>query len=329
MDRQERNELHNLAKERLAANTVSPRKLVAVHTGAILMISLASAAVQYLLQQQIGNTGGIGGMGTRAILSTAQYVLQIAQMLLIPIWEIGILYTALRIARNEQAAYSDLAEGFRRFFPVLRLHVFRSAIFAGIGFISVYAGTMIFFATPFARPIMEQMAALMTDVTLLSDPDALQQQLLPILEANIMPLLIFTGIVFVGLSLPVLYRYRMASFYLLDETEKGALNALRSSRKLMRFLCIDFFKLDLKFWLYYVLDLLVTAVCYGDTLLELLGIQLPFKATTAYFVFLIAYAVCQLALYWWKRSEVETTYACAYCSLRERFSPLSENNNTP
>lgn len=328
MDRQERNELHNLAKERLAANTFSPRKLVAIHTGAVLLLTLLLSAVQYFLEQQIGSTGGIGGMDTRAMLSTAQYVLQVAQLLLIPIWEIGIAFTALKIARNEQADLSGLPEGFARFFPVLGLHLFRTALFVGVGFISVYLGSSLFFATPFATPILEQLVPHLTGDAL-QDPAALQELLMPILEENVLPLMVFMLLVFAVLSLPLVYRYRLASFYLLDETEKGALYALRSSRRIMRFLCIDFFKLDLKFWLFYVLDLLITAVGYGDLILDLLGITLPIGADVAYFAFLIIYAVLQFALYTWKRGEVEVTYATAYCSLRQRFDPLQENGQTP
>lgn len=329
MDHQERNELHNLAKERLAANNINPRKLVAIHTGAVLLLTLLASAVQQLLEQQIAGTGGIGGLGMRAMLSTAQSALQIAQMLLIPVWEMSLFCMALKIARGEQTGFADLAGGFRHIFPVLRLYIIRTAIFAGVGFLSAYAGSALFFATPFAHPILEQLTPLVSNEALMTDPAALQELLIPILEANITPLMICVGIVFIVLSLPLLYRYRLASFYLLDETEKGAISALHSSRKLMRYLCISFFKLDLKFWLFYLLDLIITAICYGDVLLRLIGIQLPFDANITYFVFLGAYAVCQLTLYWWKRGEVEVTYAAAYCSLRQRFDPLQENKQTP
>ncbi len=328
MDRQERNELHSLARQRLAANTVNPRKLIAIHTGVVLLLTLLLSVMQYLLEQQIGSTGGIGGMGTRAMLSTAQYVLQITQLVLIPVWEMGIAYTALKIAWGEEANLADLPEGFRRIFPVLRLHFIRTALFVGVGFISMYLGSSLFFATPFAAPILQQLAPHLTGDAL-QDPAALQELLTPILEENTLPLMIFMLLVFAALSLPLIYRYRLASFYLLDETDKGALYALRSSRKLMRFLCFDFFKLDLKFWLFYVLDLLITAVGYGDLILDLLGITLPVNADFAYFAFLIIYAVLQFALYSWKRGEVEVTYATAYCSLRQRFDPLQENKQTP
>ena len=327
MDRQERNDIRLQARANIAEAAYNPRKLMLLHTGLILLVSLLAAAVQYLLGREIDNAGGISGLGMKSLLSTAQSVLQIAQLVLIPVWEMGLLYAALQLARGRSAYPADLAAGFRRFFATLRLHLVKSGIFMIIGFISFYIGTAAFFATPFALPITQQLQPLLSDEALLQNPAALQALLTPVIEANIVPLAIFIGVVFVAISLPFYYRYRMAAYYLLDETEKGAVAALRASRKLMRFLCMDLFKLDLKFWLYYLLDLLITAVCYGDMLLPLLGIQLPFNGDAAYFIFLVAYAILQLVLYCWKRTEVEVTYAGAYCFLRNAFNPLKTEND--
>ena len=50
----------------------------------------------------------------------------------------------------------------------------------------------------------------------------------------------------------------------------------------------------------------------GDLVLPWLGITLPFSADVAWFVFFFLGMLAQLAVYWYGRSYVQTTYAVAY-----------------
>ena len=53
------------------------RKWILIHSGITLGVGLALTLIDYLLERQIGTTGGLGGVGLRAVLSTAQSVLQL------------------------------------------------------------------------------------------------------------------------------------------------------------------------------------------------------------------------------------------------------------
>ena len=88
----------------------------------------------------------------------------------------------LKLTRQEEVAPADLLEGFRRLFPTLRLHFIKSGIFMIIGFVAMYIGAAVFFITPFADPIREQLMLLASDEALLTDTIALQNALLPMLE---------------------------------------------------------------------------------------------------------------------------------------------------
>jgi uncharacterized membrane protein len=139
--------------------------------------------------------------------------------------------------------------------------------------------------------------------------------------------MICTCVIFVLLAIPFFYRFRQAQLILLDAPEKGALYALRTSWQQMKGNCLALFKLDLSFWWFYALELLATGICFADMLLLLLGITLPVDATLAFFAPFIIYLVAQIALYWWRKNEVATTYAVFYDTLMqtEESAPTPQN----
>ena len=321
MDKNDRLSLKNQARQCLANASFSPKKLILIHTGIVLLLSLLLAVADHLLENQIGSTGGLNGIGSRSILATAQAMLRLAQTVLLPFWQMGYLYVTMKLAREEAVSPWDLCEGFRRFGPVLRLNLLKTAIIAGIAVIGTNIASTIFFLTPFAAPLMEALDPLLSDPAVMNDPTVLQEALTAATGDVMIPLLIIGAIVLIAISLPVFYHYRLASYFLLDSDQPRAFAAMRSSRKLMRYLCMDMFKLDAGFWWFYLLEVLTAAVCYGDLILGWLGVTLPFDTTVAYFLFFTLYLASQLALYLWRKNEVEVTYACAYEFLRSNHDP--------
>ena len=324
MDSKDRRALKNAAANALTGASYDPKKLVLIYSGATLLLTTLLMIVDFLLGQQIDSTGGLGGIGMRSVIATAQSVLRLAQVVALPFWQMGYLYTTLKLSRNEHVDPSSLLEGFRRFGPVLRLTLLRSAIFIGIGILAANIASTVFFLTPFASTILQQLEPILNDASLMDDPLALQDALFSATEDAIVPLMIIYAVIFLIISVPFFYRYRMASYYLLDDEKPRAMTALRSSRKLMRFLCIDLFKLDLSFWWFYILEALLSIVCYGDYILQWLGISLPFSADVGYFIFFGIYLAGQLALYYWRKNEVEVTYACTYQAWRDTHDPQEE-----
>ena len=321
MDKNDRISLKSQALHSLANASYSPKKLILIHTGIVLLLSFLLAIADSLLENQIGTTGGLSGIGSRSILVTAQSVLRLAQTVLLPFWQMGYLYVTMKFAREEEVSPWDLCEGFRRFGPVLRLNLLKIVLFIGVGIVGSNIASFIFSLTPYSAPMMELLIPLMEDPAAMEDPIALQEAFMAVTEEIMVPLLIIGGIVILALSIPVLYHYRLASFFLMDSDKQGAFASMRSSRKLMRYLCIDMFKLDVSFWWFYLLEALTIVLCYMDVILGWLGVALPFDTTTAYFLFFSLYLISQLALYWWRKNEIDVTYACAYEFLRKNHDP--------
>ncbi len=320
MNIRDRHALVSEAETSLANASYDPKKLILIHTGLVLLLSLLLSVVDYLLEHFIGTTGGLGGIGLRSTLSTAQSFLRLLQTVALPFWQMGYIYLTLKLSRQESVAPSELLQGFRNFGSVLRLELLRTLLYAGIAVLCSYVSSILFFLTPWAADVADTILPLMQDTSILDDPAALRSAMMPAMEAAAIPLAIIFAIVFLVFFLPVFYRYRMASFALLDAPQQGALAALRTSRRMCRKNCIAIFRLDLHFWWFYLLEVAITAVCYGDLILGWLGIPLPFNATVAYFLFLVLYLVCQLGLYLWRKNLVSVTYAHAYNVLKDSLN---------
>ena len=85
----------------LADASFSPQRLVLIHTAAALGLSLILNILHYVLQQGIAGTGGLSGIGTRTVLEFIQTVLQIVNLVVLPFWNIGYLYTTLLLSRRQ------------------------------------------------------------------------------------------------------------------------------------------------------------------------------------------------------------------------------------
>ena len=318
MEIQNRRGLKDAAIRSLAQSSNSPRKLVLIHLGVSLLVSLLLSILDYFLEQQISTTGGLSGLNSRSLISTVQYLLRLAQIIALPFWQMGYLFLTLKLAREESANTSALLEGFRRLGPVLRYHLMVGIMILGIIMGSSYIAGIIFLFSPFSLPIMEQLEPLLSDPNLLENAEAME-----VIARHGRPLLFLYIAILLVLLIPFFFRYRMTALTLMDTPEIGVLHALRVSRKMMKHHWMDVFKLDLSFWWFYLLESLVVLVAYRNYLLPMLGISLPLSPNALYFLFLILSMVCQLALYGWRKNEVSVTYVHAYATLRESLEESS------
>lgn len=303
--------------------TYNPSRVILIHTGAVLLVSLLFTVADFLLNQQIDATGGLSGMGLRSVLTTIQSLLRLVQLIILPFWQIGYTYYTLNVARGQTAGLPDLLEGFRRWAPVLRL----KALMLGMGFLLAMlcanVSSFLFMLTPWAAPVMTKMEALLSDGNITDE--VLMENIVAISEDIMVPVLVLFGICFLAGFLFLFFRFRLAELWLMAHPDGGALAALRNSSILMRGNSKAMFKIDLHFWWFYLLELLVTVLCYGDVILDAVGIQMTTDAFGSYIVFFALYVWAQMSLYWWKRNEVCVTYAHAYLEFCPQEAPQEES----
>ena len=297
------------------ARARDPKKAILAYAGIICLLGLLVSILNMLVDHQFTGTGGLANLGLRSVLSTVQSVLPLAHTCILLCLELGYISAAMRFARKQYADHTDLKTGFRLFGPLLRLILLQTLVFTGIMMAAYYVGLQLCLLTPLGQPLLDAVMPY-AEAGTVPDLQNLDPQLMDALIQSMIPMLAVILVLFALVAIPLSYRYRMANYYLVDHPRQGALAALRNSRRMMRGNCFRLFQADLHFWHYYLLTFLAMVICYGDTLLPLVGIELPMSDTLAYFLFYALYLVIQFFLYLGFRNRVEVTYVTAYDAIR-------------
>ena len=291
----------------------SQQRIVLIHTAVLVGLSLLLTAADFVLSEMISGTGGLGNMGTRTILSTLQSMLPILQMLVLLGWNAGYTMAVMKIIRREPADHTTLYGGFSLFWALLRSMLLEGMIYFALVMLSFHLSTMIYMFTPWAMDLAAVMEPVLPSMLSSTTPVLDEALLVPALKAMAPLLLIFGGLYFL-LALPVSYRLRMSLFCLVDAPRAGAMNALRTSRRIMRRNCFALFRLDLSYWWYHGLLALASLV----QMIPMLDLPLPISWDALYYLCYGAYLAIVFVLYLLARNRVETTYAAAYETLREK-----------
>lgn len=309
--------LRPLAEDALGAARYSPKRLVLIHTAVGISVGLLLSIITYVLDLGIAQTSGLSGISNRTTLETIQTILQIASMILLPFWEIGYICAALQFARRQNPDVTSLYHGLRHWGVVLRGMLLKGGIGLIVIFIASQLVSTIYMMTPAAAPLY----ALSLELTQIgADPMAiLESEEYMALMLDALPFMLIGVLI---LLLPILYLLRFTDYVLMDQPERGALFAILTSVHLTRRNLKAMLKIDLRFWWYYALELLVVVLSYGDMILELAGIDIGIGGDTAMFAFYIVSLGCQLGLYVWMKNSIFTTYALAYDCLTH---PLIED----
>ena len=296
------------------------RKILLIYTGTLVLTSLLVTVVNFFLSRQISQAGGgLGTMGTRSVLSALRTMLPIVQSLLMMAVEFGYIAAMLRISRGQYASPMSMKMGFERFWKLLRATLLQAGVYFAACFTSFYLAMQVFLLTPLGSSAINLLLPYVSQTT---DPQAALELLgeagqLELLGTMI-PLFFLTAL-FGGLFLvPISYQYRMVNYVLMDEPRFGGLLAIAASKRMMRGNRFKLFRVDLKLWWYHGLQLFAAALCYGDILLPMLGVQLPFSDTVSYYLFYGLFLIVQTAIFLLFRNKVEVIYAQAYESLRPK-----------
>lgn len=304
------------AGERLAA-AQNEKKIVLVYAGIVTVLAALVTIINYTLKLQISQLGGLSNMGLRSMLSTVQSVLPMVQSLVVMCLELGYVAAMVRIAREQYASEQTLKLGFERFGVLIRYTLIQGAIYALAGVAAFWVSMQIYLITPLSNALMEIVTPEMADpdviMEMLQDPVFSQQA-----TSGMIPLLLMFAAVYTILFVPISYSLRMAKYVIIDKPGRGAMFAVRESRKMMKGSRMRLFKLDLSMWWWYAISIASMALCYGDALLPMAGVTLPFSEDVAYFVFYALFLAAQFAACWFLRNRVEVVYAQVYNALKPR-----------
>ena len=311
--------IRTAALESLATQANHP-KVPLVYAGFSALLSLAVTIISYIISNQIDQMTGLANMGTRAVLSTVKSTLPVAQLIFLIGWEMGYLMCALRFARRRYVEPLDLKNGFQKFWPLLRAKILMGFVYIGLAIGSMYLSIFIFMMLPISNAFYEIVAPLMESVTVLNPTIMLDEATLTAASAAMWPALVIFALVFLVVSLPTFYGFRMVSFCIAENGHRGALAAMKESRTMMKGHRWALIKLDLSFWWFFLLEGIIGVIAYLDVILPMVGISLPWSDTISYYVFYVLSLAGQVALYWGYLNYVTVSRAVAYDLIRPRES---------
>ena len=287
-----------------------------VYAGFSALLSLAITIISHLISLRVDQMTGLANLGTRSILTTAKTVLPIAQLIFLLGWEMGYHRCVLRIARKRYVEPMDLKNGFSKFGPVLWTKVLTFMVYLGLALASMYLSVFIFMMLPISNAFYEIVSPLLDATSLLNNTIAFDEATLAAASAAMLPAILIFVVVFAIAGLPVLYSFRMIPFCLADNSRRGSVAILKESRNMMKGHKFSLFKLDLSFWWFFLLESLITVICYLDSILPMVGISLPWSDNVSYYGFYILSLAAQLALYWAYLNRVTVSRACFYEAIR-------------
>ena len=308
-------QIHQFAADRLRQSP-SQKQIVLIYAALALGLTALVTVLSHVLDLQMDNFGGLSNLGKRSMLSSVQSMLPMVQSLLSMCLNVGYLAAMLRIARGMYTSPQTLRLGFDRFWLLLRCSIFKGLMLSAVVFVSMYFGVMIYMMTPFSNAAVEIITPLLSQVSMLNTQIVIDDATYLLLMEAMMPAFAICGILLLVLGVPVLYNYRMAEYVIIDKPAVGALAALRESKKMMRGNRLSLMKLDISLWWYYLASFAATVICYGDVLLNLLGLEMPIPDTVAFYGFYVLYLAASFAVHFFLRNRVEVCYGLAYDAVK-------------
>lgn len=305
--------LKKKASNRLQSGN-DPKKVVLVYAGIAALSSLVVTVVQDLLDSRISQTGGIQNIGTRSMLTTADTVLTIAQLLLVMCLTLGYTGSMLRIARGQYASPNSLKAGGERIWVLLRTRLLQMLIMTAAAFALCFLVINVCLLTPLSNRVIAVMGTVSAEV-LLADDLALIG-----FYSAMLPIILIYLVALVPLLWYFSCTYRMVDYLLIDRPQLGAFGALRESRRMMQGNMKMMLRVDLSFWWYYLLQALVSVLVYLNMVLALFSIELP--PEVLYWGTVVLYLAADFALRYFFSNKVAVTYALFYDSL----CPKQEQN---
>lgn len=311
-----RHTIHETADQALL-RAPSQQKIILVYAAICCGLSLCVTVISALLSDRISGTGGLGNIGLRSVLSTGQSVLPLVNLIVTTCLSLGYHIAILSITRGYEATPKTLTAGFRYLGPLLRCMLLQGLVYCITGLGAVYLSSFIFMATPLADPFVEIMTPLLSS-SAISSGIVVDDATLAAATDAMMPMMWILLAVCLVVMTPIYYRFRMVTFCLADDPRKGALHALSKSKRLMLRNCFALFRLDLDLWWFYLAQVLITVVCYGDVLLPMAGVSFPWSNTVSYYLFFVLSLVLQTLLYCFGMNRVYAAYAVAYDALQDQ-----------
>lgn len=317
MDIKNRKAIKQEAAQALSQDPRTVRQQVLVHCSVLVGFSVLLTVINFFISRMVGSADGLENIGLRNTLETIQTVMGYLNYFAFPIWEMGFVYVLIRHVRGTVTDNADLTMGFRRIGSVLIVLLLQGLVMSMLAVFCMQMSAVIFMSTPLSGDFRQLMQPLL-EATANGSLNDVSPELMQAATWETVPLVIVFVALYLGLLAPLFYRFRLAKYLIMDEERISAITALTGSWKMMKGHCMDFFKLDLSLWWYYLVNGLISALLYGNTWLNILNIEPSLAVDTVDLLFYFGYTVCIFLWMLKAKAPVETAYAVAYDRIMSR-----------
>lgn len=313
----------NIKRQAISALADHPfdyRKLVFRHALVTSAVTLMVSLLGLLLNGSIADSQGLDGIGRASFLKSVYSVFMLAANILLPFWEMGISYTSIRVARRQNTDFPMLAQGLRRFAPLAGYHAMLALILFGFAFACLNVVIMPLMCLPMPEEL--QAAAQSLDFSDMAQIEAFYGEYADKMMKYTIPFWIVYIFAYGIIAVILNYRFRMCGYLLLEDERAGVMASFGISSRMTKGERKNLFMLDLSFWWYHGLTMLIALVVYIPDLLRAAGVTLPVDYEIASFVAYFVYLVFYLLVTGLAGAYYQTSMACAYEALR---TPAEDN----
>lgn len=286
----------------LREDRVRYAKLVLINGAVTAGISLLLMLVSWFLQY-IAPDGGLSNIGTHAMISTIRTLLQLISMLIVPFWDAGMVFCSLRLVHRKHNVVQNLTEGFHRWSSIAVSLLIRGLIYFFVFMGSYLVSSILLSSLPFPPSVIEELTAFTENPSLT-------------LTGGVRIVLIVYLIIFLislcTMLIPKLYLHRQVIYQIVDDESCGGVQAVVNSRTLMNGNRKKLFLLDMSYWWFYLLELVISVMAAGHLIAAELGIALPISTEAAAWLFPITALLARLVLYWLAKPKLNISYALFY-----------------
>ncbi len=296
-------QLFSIGKQRLDAGNDRPKKLLSLYLLIFAAVSVGGSIINYFLISAMDGLSGLSNVHARSVLGASQNLLSILSTLFPPVWYYCFCAASLQIYRGKDVQPKAMTSGFRQWKRLLMAGVMFLLPVMGIS----YLVTMVV-SFYIALASSAQMDASAVQALLEGPTPAAQDALLK----AYLPLLLVCTVLFALIGLFFLFRYRMAFFLMTDYSKIPGSQILRCAAQLMRGHMGQFLRLDLKFWWYYLAQVLIQSIPLVGFFAQLANIPLPMEPNLMVLLTGILQTLLACALNYFFKNRMLYTYAAAY-----------------
>lgn len=274
------------------------RKSVLIHTAVTIGLSLLLILITQL-SQHLAPAGGLYTTDALIFWETGQALLLLARIIIVPFWEAGLVFCALRLLRGRDRSPVHLTEGFRRWGGIVSSMLIRGMIYFFAIFTCSMVSSLVMYMLPMSSSLLEELNAFLEAPTL------------PLTGGVRMFMAVYMIVYITNLCvllIPKLYLHRLVSYQIMDDEPCGGLQGVLNSGILMRGQRRNLLLLDLSFWWFYLLALGISALSMAHLILPGLAEAIPY----ANWIFPIIALLARFALYYFGKPKLAVAYALFY-----------------